>query len=179
MDYRSNAELRIRAADLDDVRPIAAVHVASWRQAYRGLLPDEYLAGLSVDGLVRHWDSVIERLSDDQLLVAEVDLLVVGFVHAGPCRDADTGPCTAELYSLYLQPDAWGVGIGRAIHDAALARLTEDGCDFATLWMLGTNDRARRFYLQQGWSQVAGVRTQQFGEHVVVDDRFGRSLPVI
>ena len=45
-----------------------------------------------------------------------------------------------------------------------------------TLWMLSTNDRARRFYLRQGWSQLSGQRTQEFGGQVVTDHRFGRTL---
>jgi hypothetical protein len=35
----------IRAAGPDDAHPIAVVHVATWQDAYAGLLPDEFLAG--------------------------------------------------------------------------------------------------------------------------------------
>ena len=40
---------RIRTATPEDARAIAEVHVASWRAAYRGVLPDTYLDRLSVD----------------------------------------------------------------------------------------------------------------------------------
>jgi hypothetical protein len=36
----------IRAARMEDVPQIAAVHVRSWQAAYRGLLPQAYLDGL-------------------------------------------------------------------------------------------------------------------------------------
>ena len=39
----------VRDATVDDARAIAEVHVASWRWAYRGQLPDDLLDGLSVD----------------------------------------------------------------------------------------------------------------------------------
>jgi len=39
----------IRPATPEDARAIAEVHVASWRYAYRGLLPDDVLDRLSVE----------------------------------------------------------------------------------------------------------------------------------
>jgi hypothetical protein len=42
--------------------------------------------------------------------------------------------------------------------------------------MLSTNDRARRFYLRQGWSLVEGERIQELGGQRVVDHRFRREL---
>jgi ribosomal protein S18 acetylase RimI-like enzyme len=176
MDQGPHGVFRIRAAVPDDAETVAAVHVAAWQEAYRGLLADGYLASLSVDGRARHWDGVIAGLSRDFLLVAEVGPTVVGYSHVGPNRDIDAAPHTGELYSLYLHPDWWGAGFGRAVHDAALVRLAENGYGLATLWMLRTNQRARRFYERQGWSQVAGVRTQEFDGQVVTDDRFNRPL---
>ena len=39
----------IRAAVGDDAPAIADVHVRAWQAAYRGIIEDEYLDGLSVD----------------------------------------------------------------------------------------------------------------------------------
>ncbi len=87
--------------------------------------------------------------------VAEADGGIVGVGHAGPARDADVGPTTGQLTTLYLAPGSWGAGTGRALHDVALARLVEAGYDSAVVWMLSTNDRARRFYVRQGWGATA------------------------
>ena len=38
----------IRRARPADAAAIGAVHVAAWRTAYAGVLPDDYLAGMSV-----------------------------------------------------------------------------------------------------------------------------------
>lgn len=40
---------------MDDARAIAAVHIASWRAAYRGLLPDAALDALTLDGREGDW----------------------------------------------------------------------------------------------------------------------------
>ena len=42
-------DLTIREAAASDARDIAGIHVRGWQWAYRRLLPDAFLAGLSVD----------------------------------------------------------------------------------------------------------------------------------
>jgi hypothetical protein len=62
-------------------------------------------------------------------------------------------------------PHAWGGGASaRALHDEALDLLAADGRAAATPWYLGTNRRARTFHERKGWSQIAGVRTQESGD---------------
>lgn len=60
--------------------------------------------------------------------------------------------------------------------DYACCRMLDDGFDRATLWVLGTNRRARGFSDSLGWSVVDGVRTQRFGGQVVTDYRYGCDL---
>jgi ribosomal protein S18 acetylase RimI-like enzyme len=165
--------------------------VASWQVAFAGLLPDRFLADLSVDRRTDDWSSWIGGPPTHHVLVVETaggvgavdadDAVdaggIVGFAHAGPSRDSDAPPGTGELYTLYLLADAWDLGLGTLLHDAVLARLSADGNDTVTLWVLGTNTRARRFYRRHGWRQVAGERTQEFGGSVVTDYRYGRPLP--
>ena len=49
------AGYRIRRAVLDDVRPIARLHLASYRDAYRGILPPGFLAGFALADQERRW----------------------------------------------------------------------------------------------------------------------------
>jgi GNAT superfamily N-acetyltransferase len=165
----------LRRARATDARAIATVHVASWRAAYPGLLPTAVLDGLSVERRTATWARI---LADRRQLVevAEADGGIVGVGHAGPARDADVGPTTGQLTTLYLAPGSWGAGTGRALHDVALARLVEAGYDSAVVWMLSTNDRARRFYVRQGWGRDRVLRVQQFGGRVVIDHRLSRRL---
>ena len=52
--------------------------------------------------------------------------------------------CRAEwLDGLYVLPEWWSRGVGRALHDEVLARLRTDGCERCHLWVLEHNDRAR------------------------------------
>ena len=167
----------VRDAEPGDARSIAEVHVASWRAAYAGLLPQAVLDGLSAAQRARHWHAVLGPSSPQRVVVAAHGDHLVGFAHVGPAHDADTGPATGQLHTIYLDPRWWGRGIGRRVHDAGLDRLADLGHDRAVLWMLSTNARAGRFYGRCGWSRDGRIRVQQFGGAVVIDHRWAMALP--
>lgn len=156
--------MRIRPATREDARPIAEVHVASWRHAYRGLLPDDYLEKLSVD------EREAQRLawfadprSSSGVLVAEDDAgRVVGFATFGPSRDDDAPMGTGEVPAIYVDPVQVGTGIGRQLIEETAAALREAGFTRATLWVLEENESARRFYESVGWTWDGAVSTHDF-----------------
>jgi ribosomal protein S18 acetylase RimI-like enzyme len=166
----------LRDACPADARAVAALHVVSWQVACRGHLPDHYLDTLSVDERVATWEAYLGDGAAGRMVVAEVEAELVGFVAFGPSVDADVGASTGEITTLYVGPDRWGSGAGRALMGHACHRLAADGFDRATLWVLGTNHRARGFYQRLGWSVVEGVRSQEFGGQVVTDYRYGRDF---
>ena len=51
-------------------------------------------------------------------------------------------------------------GLGRQLLDEAVGFLREQGYDEATLWVLASNDRARRFYEGGGWTSDEAVREE-------------------
>ncbi len=74
---------------------------------------------------------------------------MVGYVFFGTARDEDVPAGTAEIYAIYVHPDAFSTGAGRALMDAALADLGDEVP--VVLWVLTANDRARRFYARAGF----------------------------
>ncbi len=141
----------IREATEVDAHQLASVHVASWRDAYRGMLPDAYLDALTAEDRVDWWRT---RLADPPprslLLVAEdADGRIAGFSSA--LVHEHLGPGWALLPQIYLAPSAWGQGIGRALLTEMLTRLGQSGFQDVELWVHPANDRARRFYEAQGW----------------------------
>ena len=113
---------RIRRAATGDARSIAEIGVLGWQAAYRGLLPDDFLAGLSVDARAVAWTMVLEADGDDASpsWVAERDGQVVVYLSTGPPRDEDVPLPAAEVYAVYILPAVWRSGLGRALLDAAL-----------------------------------------------------------
>jgi ribosomal protein S18 acetylase RimI-like enzyme len=65
----------------------------------------------------------------------------------------------AELYSIHVDPALVRQGIGRALMAHATADLQQREYRLATLWVLQTNERARRFYETLGWSPDGATKT--------------------
>ena len=79
---------------------------------------------------------------------------------ATPTRAAASERCP----SLYLRPEVWGQGLGRELMAAALSHLDRRGLRRRrSLWVLATNDRARRFYEAGGWEHDGVERTERIG----------------
>ncbi len=156
-----------------DAAAIARVHVDSWRVAYRDHLPAELLASLSVEQRQAGWEELLGN-PESPTLVAELDGEVVGFAGVGPSRDEQG---VAELYAIYLDPQRYGTGVGRALMDAALARLRELGYGEATLWVLDGNERAERFYRIAGWRKDEGaLKTEDWRGTTIREVRYRRLL---
>ena len=144
--------LRIREGEPGDALAIAEIHVRSWRSAYRGQLTDEYLDGLNVeDRLELHRSALEQPPPEYRMWVAEDGGHVVGFAVTGRSEDADADDRTGELYAIYLEPDRVGTGLGRVLFEHAIGDLRDRGFVVATLWVLETNEQARRFYEAAGW----------------------------
>jgi L-amino acid N-acyltransferase YncA len=153
-------EPELRRAAPSDARAIAEVHVAAWRSAYRSQVPDEVLATLSVDDREAMWARTAAR--DDQYLwVAEREGRILGFASSGPCGDDDADTATGQVYAIYLLPEAIGAGIGRALFARATDDLWAHGYRRATLWVLASNARARRFYEMAGWRADGATQTDE------------------
>jgi ribosomal protein S18 acetylase RimI-like enzyme len=127
------------------------VHVAAWRWAYRGLLPDATLAQLSPEDVEARWQ---ERLlaPRGEVLVRIQGEQVVGFVGFGPTRDEGSDPhAVGEIYVLYVAPSEWRRGHGTALLGAAMDRLRSKGNTEVILWVLHDNEQAIAFYEVAGF----------------------------
>jgi GNAT superfamily N-acetyltransferase len=142
----------VRPARPADAESIERIRVRGWQVGYRHLYPPDELEALEVDW--SRWRQRIERPPAGwATFVAEAHGRTVGFVSVGPSRDETA---VGEVYAIYVDPEEWSRGAGRALIARAEERLAEDYA-VATLWVLEGNPRARRFYEAAGW-QVDGAR---------------------
>lgn len=169
--------ISIRAAAARDARAIEHVRIASWRWAYREIVPPSLLEALDPDEQAGAW---AERLRAGEpgsgTLVVEEDGRVVGFCGFGASRDEEGASGTAEVLTIYLAEEAAGRGIGRALFARANERLRELGYASATLWTLEANDRTRRFYEAAGWSWDGARSTFHVGGEDLPTVRYRTSL---
>lgn len=166
---RKSVGVEYRPVGPGDEAAVAEVHVAAWRAAYRGLIPDSYLDRLSVSARTESWRNLIDRVDPPRrgAVVAIDESQVLGFVHFGPSRDDDAGPALGEINAMYVHPDHWGEGVGRGLMERAVANLREAGFTSATLWVLEANERARTFYENGGW-RVDGATKDEEREDVTL-----------
>ena len=152
--------ITIRAATPGDADAIGAVHVESWRWAYRPQLPDDLLDGLDPAERAAEWRRILESGEID-VIVADDEGRLVGFASAATSRDDDALPGTGEVLTVYVVEDAVGTGAGRALLVGAQGLLRARGHTRATLWVLESNERARRFYERNGWRWDGSRGTHQ------------------
>ncbi|MBP5073976.1 GNAT family N-acetyltransferase [Pseudomonas chlororaphis] len=142
----------IRVARPTDAPAIAQVQIRSWQQAYRGLMPDDYLAALDRTQEQRQawWKQSIEQGSPE-VFVALVDERVIGWIAVGSSRDEDVDRReTAEVMAFYLLAEHWGTGVGRTLWATAVEHLRGQGFQALSLWVLLDNTRATGFYCKAG-----------------------------
>jgi len=165
----------LRAAESADAMSVARVHVRSWQAAYRGLLPSEYLDQLRPEDRAERYDFATRDLQKPQTIVALEGGVIRGFATTAPSRDADL-PDYGELGALYVDPDYWGCGMGKALVSAARDRMAGQGFGDALLWVLMGNVRADRFYRNDHWTPDGLQRTDTVWGVTVNEIRYRRKL---
>lgn len=172
----------MRQATTEDAVRIAEIHVLGWQGGYRGLMPQAYLDGLDPRGArLERWTRSLQTADwtrEGTLVVAGADGELDGFAGFGPTRDSDDDAGrVGEIRAIYLKPDSWGHGLGRALMDATLRRLADLGYTEVTLWVLDTNVRAQRFYDAAGFSPDGAAKVDESLDFPLRELRYRRPLP--
>jgi ribosomal protein S18 acetylase RimI-like enzyme len=167
-------ETALRPAEIADAAAIARVHVLTWQVAYRGIMPDAFLDALQIADRVALWhESLTSPKPGHEVLVWLRAGAVAGFVAFGPGREDST---RGEVYALYVVSEAWDTGAGRALLEAASARLAATGFASALLWVAAANARARRFYERAGWSADGAAKSGVVLGVTVDEVRYARAF---
>lgn len=151
---------RLRRATPADAQALGRTHVAAWREAYAGLVPDAVLAALDPEERAVMWRGALAK--DTTAHVVELGDAIVGFSSGGPQRDPSI-PCSGEIYAIYVLQAAQRQGLGRALMSAIAADLVARGHGSAMLWVIEDNRNARRFYQALGGREIARREQQREG----------------
>lgn len=148
-------EIRIRPARAGDAAGIARVQVECWRDAYVGILPDKVLINLSdVRAAARLTQQIAAQDDSGLFVVALWKRSVVGFCQGGGQRRgalpvAESSE-SGEVFTLYVDPNFQGLGIGTAMLFRVVERMHEIGFASLVISTLAENQPARRFYEKLG-----------------------------
>ena len=170
--------MTIRPADARDADALGRIHVRAWQAAYRGVMPDDYLDGLSREERAGQWREPLARPARPKFaryICVDDAGGDAGFIVAGP-PGGDDAAAAGEVFALNVDPQAWGCGHGGRLLARATEHLREVGLAEAVLWVHPDNDRARRFYERAGWACAGDTRAEVVHAIEVPEIRYTRRL---
>ena len=133
----------------DDAEDLARVHITSWRETYQGLLPDSYLARMSIPVYARRFRAGLLQPGEREATLAAADRTqLVGYASGGPSRSQRPGE--AEIMTLYVLKAAQGRGLGRQLMTGLARVFAANGASSLMLSVLRDNIPARLFYEHLG-----------------------------
>jgi ribosomal protein S18 acetylase RimI-like enzyme len=176
--------MKIRPATAQDAAALAQIQVNSYRTAYAGLMPADYLARFTLEEQEQDWRNLLAEPTGNVQLVAETDRGEIAGYAVGrrgpvevPALQAGTelpaGAYGAELVSLHVCQALQNRGIGRALARAAAQALHSQGCTSLVLFVLAGNP-ACTFYQRLGGQCVGEKRwTMDEFDFEVVEMAYG------
>lgn len=144
--------MQILPANLEDARAVAEIHVATWRDAYTGIVPTEHFATKTVESREAMWRETITKGSP-KLYVAKISEVVVGWVSFGASRNKGATKHDAEIWAIYVASSHWSKGVGKALWLKARSLVEDQGYKRISVWVLADNNRAIQFYHKIGFSK--------------------------
>ena len=138
----------------DDLLSVSRVYAESWKSAYHGLLPQDYLDNLSIG----RWVPNLKQPGRNSLILLD-DVKIVGAASYCSSRVPELAGW-GEIISIYLLPEYWGKGYGRYWN--------------IFLWVLESNWRARSFYERMGFQSHEIFVEDTIGGMVVREVQYRR-----
>lgn len=129
----------------DDRNKISKIYEDSWRYAYRGIIPQDYLDAIPVG----HWKNNLD-IPGWNTMVFILNGEYIGTSSFSRSR-FEKYPDSGEIISIYLMPEYIGKGYGKKLLDAVINELRKQGFQEVFLWVLEENRRARQFYENYGF----------------------------
>ncbi len=129
----------------DSLGEITSIYEESWKYAYKGIIPQDYLDGLSG----KQWTFAADNPDRASLIMLDGEK-IIGTASFGKSRLSDM-PGWGEIISIYFLPEYMGKGYGNQLLQAAVSGLADCGYKDIFLWVLEENLRAIRFYEKNGF----------------------------
>ncbi|WBB47056.1 GNAT family N-acetyltransferase [Verrucosispora sp. WMMA2044] len=181
----------VRPARPEDAAEIARIQLATWRVAYRRLLPRDVLDDLDEASLAERWDAAVRQPPGDthRVLVAVEQAeqsYLVGFAASGPAdaealapnEPADAlGADVVAVTDLLVEP-RWGRrGHGSRLLAASVDLWRESDFDRAVAWVFEGDQASRKFLTTAGWAPDGAGRALDVDDMLVPQLRLHVAVP--
>ncbi|MEU0152604.1 GNAT family N-acetyltransferase [Micromonospora fulviviridis] len=181
----------VRPARPEDAGEIARLQLATWRAAYRRILPRHVLDNLDEAYLARRWSAAVQEPPSGAhrvLLAVEQaeQSYLVGFAASGPADAEALAPGepaealadgVAAVTDLLVEP-RWGRrGHGSRLLAAMVDHWREDGFTRAVAWAFDADTATRKFLTSTGWEPDGAARALDVDDMLVPQVRLHVSVP--
>jgi len=160
----------IRKVLVDEAYDYAVNHITCWQDAYKGIIPDDYLENMPAQLEKRtEWNrQTLSDPGDCEYLCVMYDDKMIGRLVYSKCRDEDKAETnTGEIHAIYLQASYWNKGYGKQMMDFAINELRNAGYQDAIVWVLEDNNRAKRFYEKYGFVLDGARKEIEIGKTLI------------
>lgn len=139
----------IRRRLKEDIPSIQRVVTISWKETYKGIVPQSELDELENTEELRIKNSY-ENFdeNDNNQFVLEIDNEIVGFVNIGKTEDKEFEKC-GEIFALYIIGKFKGQGYGKKLFEKAVLELKKLGFNKMLISCLKENP-TNEFYKHMG-----------------------------
>ena len=133
--------IKIRKINQTDSREeISNIYEQSWKYAYKGIIPQDYLDSIPKGQWCKAFDNperyTLVMLNDDKIIGT-----------SSYCKSRfDDYKDWGEIISIYFLPEYMGKGYGKCLLERAVEELKTMGFKTVFLWVLEDNHTARHFY---------------------------------
>ncbi|GIW05923.1 MAG: N-acetyltransferase [Dehalococcoidia bacterium] len=161
----------VRPATPGDAAGIARVYVATWKRAYRGIIPDAHLDRLAYRHQYQTRRSMLEAPSDGRRTFVATEPVgwIIGFVDIGASHgDLEFA---GELVSLVVMEQYRDLAIDAWLLETAIRAQLAAGRRSMRVWALA-DDPSRRVYEAYGAEQIA-TRPVQIGGATLTEVAYG------
>jgi GNAT superfamily N-acetyltransferase len=167
----ANNSFIVRAAESGDAAGLAKVHIAAWKESYKGIMPDSVLDGQTYEKSMQGWIKRLAPGSGQKNFVALDGIEIIGFSGGGNAREK-IGDFDGEMYAIYLLKKYHHMGLGRLLTKYFAEWLLENNYRGMYLWVL-ENNPTRHYYESIGGVLLPGRKIQTFGGKELTEIAYG------
>lgn len=138
--------MNIREANAEDMELIANLYVINWKKTYVGLLPDNFLNGLTVNDGINKWQEYLTK-EKHRIFVAYENENFLGF---SACKEDEELKNCLYLDSLHVSESSRGKGVGTKLINTVGSYAYIKGYEHMSICIVKGNDKAKRIYEKMG-----------------------------
>jgi ribosomal protein S18 acetylase RimI-like enzyme len=138
--------VNIREANAEDMELIANLYVMNWKKTYVGLLPDNFLNGLTVNDGINKWQEYLTK-EKHRIFVAYENENFWGF---SACKEDEELKNCLYLDSLHVSESSRGKGVGTKLINTVGSYAYIKGYEHMSICIVKGNDKAKRIYEKMG-----------------------------